>query len=408
MIFQMNSLIVDSSKKVDETQLRYLQMLQSRMINSEAYISTVWELEYNIFRDHLGTITEIRNSSNGTISEYAFDAWGRRRSADDWNNTLDANDVALFANRGFTGHEYLPEFKLFNMNGRLYDPVVGHFLSPDNFVNDPANTQSYNRYSYCLNNPLKYTDPNGQIPLVPLIGSWVGNYVIGGLDRWINKKMSFGDAFLNAPIVGGVNYSPSDNSLSNNQVDAQTTANGASALSDKLDGFIASQYGAAERSWNAANADANYAKLKELATAFSSVPGFGKAYFNGELPPNSGYRLYNGDYKSSKDKTSWGLSFQNDIYISPKTQQLGIARLFSTVGHELVHVINYNNGLDLNSSYGKSQTEHAAWSYTETLARSMGWSNIGDEAYRAHTYFPAYTPPTNDVQYEIFNLPYHR
>lgn len=47
------------------------------------------------------------------------------------------------------------------MNGRMYDPVVGRFLSPDNYVQDPRNSQSYNRYSYCLNNPLKYTDPSG-------------------------------------------------------------------------------------------------------------------------------------------------------------------------------------------------------------------------------------------------------
>ncbi len=66
------------------------------------------------------------------------------------------------ADRGFTGHEYLEDFKLYNMNGRLYDPVVGRFLSPDPYVQDPSFTQSLNRYSYCLNNPLKFTDPTGE------------------------------------------------------------------------------------------------------------------------------------------------------------------------------------------------------------------------------------------------------
>lgn len=47
------------------------------------------------------------------------------------------------------------------MNGRVYDPIVGRFLSPDNYVQAPDNTQSFNRYSYVLNNPLKYTDPTG-------------------------------------------------------------------------------------------------------------------------------------------------------------------------------------------------------------------------------------------------------
>ena len=64
--------------------------------------------------------------------------------------------------RGFTGHEHFPEFGLINMNGRMYDPLIGRMLSPDNFVQSPDYSQSYNRYSYCWNNPLKFTDPSGQ------------------------------------------------------------------------------------------------------------------------------------------------------------------------------------------------------------------------------------------------------
>ena len=73
------------------------------------------------------------------------------------------NEPALFADRGFTGHEYLEDFKLYNMNGRLYDPVLGRFLSPDPFVQMPDFSQNFNRYSYCLNNPLKFTDPDGEL-----------------------------------------------------------------------------------------------------------------------------------------------------------------------------------------------------------------------------------------------------
>ena len=71
-------------------------------------------------------------------------------------------------------HEMLSEFDIINMNqrslsrsgesnGRLYDPVLGRFFSPDNYVQMPDNSQSFNRYSYCLNNPLKYTDPSGNL-----------------------------------------------------------------------------------------------------------------------------------------------------------------------------------------------------------------------------------------------------
>lgn len=65
--------------------------------------------------------------------------------------------------RGYTFHEHLPHFSLVNMNGRLYDNVLCRMLSPDNFIQAPNNTQSFNRYSYCWNNPLKYTDPSGEI-----------------------------------------------------------------------------------------------------------------------------------------------------------------------------------------------------------------------------------------------------
>jgi hypothetical protein len=47
------------------------------------------------------------------------------------------------------------------MNGRMYDPLVGRMLSPDPFIQAPGSTQGLNRYSYCFNNPLKYTDPSG-------------------------------------------------------------------------------------------------------------------------------------------------------------------------------------------------------------------------------------------------------
>lgn len=113
---------------------------------------------YNIFRDHLGTITHLK-SVNG-VYEYSFDAWGRRRDKDTWSYTLDS-EPSLFADRGFTAHEFLADFNLYNMNGRLYDPVTARFLSPDIYVQSPDFTQSYNRYSYCLNNPLKYVDPSG-------------------------------------------------------------------------------------------------------------------------------------------------------------------------------------------------------------------------------------------------------
>lgn len=64
--------------------------------------------------------------------------------------------------RGYTGNEHLTMFGLINMNARLYDPVVGRFLFPDPYVQAPWMSQNFNRYSYALNNPLRYTDDSGE------------------------------------------------------------------------------------------------------------------------------------------------------------------------------------------------------------------------------------------------------
>ena len=57
-----------------------------------------------------------------------------------------------------------------NMNGRLYDPVIGRFFSPDKYVANTSSTQAFNRYTYANNCPLMYTDPDGEIAwFIPLI-----------------------------------------------------------------------------------------------------------------------------------------------------------------------------------------------------------------------------------------------
>jgi hypothetical protein len=47
------------------------------------------------------------------------------------------------------------------MNGRIYDPTIGRFMSADPFIQAPYELQSHNRYAYVMNNPLLYTDPSG-------------------------------------------------------------------------------------------------------------------------------------------------------------------------------------------------------------------------------------------------------
>uniref|UniRef100_UPI003877D317 RHS repeat domain-containing protein n=4 Tax=Tenacibaculum maritimum TaxID=107401 RepID=UPI003877D317 len=68
---------------------------------------------------------------------------------------------------------------LIHMNGRMYDAKLGRFLSPDNFIQEPFSTQSFNRFGYVWNNPLKFTDPSGEIFWSVVIGAVIGAYVGG-------------------------------------------------------------------------------------------------------------------------------------------------------------------------------------------------------------------------------------
>ena len=129
---------------------------------------------YYFHNDHLGSPWLITNASGNEVQRLNFNAWGRRRDASNWNNYENLPEMKF--DRGFTGHEHLEMFGLINMNARLYDPVLGRFLSPDPIVQVPDFTQSYNGYSYALNNPLSYKDPNGEslILAAAIIGGWIG------------------------------------------------------------------------------------------------------------------------------------------------------------------------------------------------------------------------------------------
>jgi RHS repeat-associated protein len=81
----------------------------------------------------------------------------------------------------------LNEFNLINMNGRVYDPVLGRFLSPDKYVQEGDNSQNYNSYSYCLNNPLKYADPSGN---VFVLDDFIAITAMGAMMGAMNAAMS--------------------------------------------------------------------------------------------------------------------------------------------------------------------------------------------------------------------------
>ena len=142
-----------------------------------------WKLYY-IGRDYLGSITDIITEAGTKYASYNFDAWGRQRNSSSHVYIPSGQEVELFLGRGYSGHEHLKEFGLVNMNARLYDPALGRFLAPDPFVQMPDLSQNFNRYSYAMNNPLRYVDEDGEFIHI-IIGA-----VIGGTANLIYKAVS--------------------------------------------------------------------------------------------------------------------------------------------------------------------------------------------------------------------------
>ena len=131
---------------------------------------------YLAFTDHLGSYLAAYDSLGNRGYMATYNVWGKPALV------VSGNKIHL--RRGYCGHEMLREFDLINMNGRIYSPIFGRFLAPDNYVQAPDNTQSFNRYSYCLNNPLKYTDPSGEFWHI-VIGAVIGG-VVNLAGNWDN------------------------------------------------------------------------------------------------------------------------------------------------------------------------------------------------------------------------------
>ncbi|MFO8011461.1 MAG: RHS repeat-associated core domain-containing protein, partial [Dehalococcoidia bacterium] len=148
-------------------------------------------------RDHLGstsTVTDGSGTADGTVSYYPFG---------------DTRDGDVATEKKSTGQR-LDDTGLYYYNARYYDAELGRFISPDTVVQDPANPQFLNRYSYVLNNPLKYTDPSGHFldTLFDIGSALYDIYTIardpGDWENWAALGADVGCAFVPFVAGGGV------------------------------------------------------------------------------------------------------------------------------------------------------------------------------------------------------------
>ncbi len=130
-------------------------------------------------RDHLGSIEVVTDENGNKLDNLAFEPFGMRKKKD-WTANISTTELDALLDldwdhtrkaRGFTGHEHLDRTGFIHMNGRVYDPVLGRFLSPDPIVQYSTFSQSWNRYSYVNNTPTSFTDPSGFMEEIVVTGT---------------------------------------------------------------------------------------------------------------------------------------------------------------------------------------------------------------------------------------------
>jgi RHS repeat-associated protein len=110
------------------------------------------------FTDRFGNLVMLVDGDKNIVERLAYDPWGARRNPGDWTKPDTASHLL---SRGYSMHEHLDCLGLINMNARVYEPATCSFLSPDPLIADEGNWLNYNRYLYCLGNPVKFADPTG-------------------------------------------------------------------------------------------------------------------------------------------------------------------------------------------------------------------------------------------------------
>ena len=141
-----------------------------------------------LHKDYLGSILAITDEAGTKLEQRHFDAWGNLTHLKIGNKAIITDkekirnylsDGNLVVDRGYTSHEHFAEVGLIHMNGRLYDPLLRRFLNADENIQDPYNTQNYNKYGYVMNNPLMFSDPSGEFFIFGFLAGMASKFLAG-------------------------------------------------------------------------------------------------------------------------------------------------------------------------------------------------------------------------------------
>ncbi len=200
---------------VDE--LVAVNVIQKKAGNDKSTQSQSKQKTYYFHKDRNNSVVLMTDQKGKPSNEYAYGPYGE---------SLKVKESKGFSNAfRYTGRYREATTELYDYRTRFYDPDVGRFTTEDNHVAFAGTPQSYNRYTYVFNNPIRYRDPNGEIvwfaPLVPYVVAGVkvvaisvgtslaANTVVNGVTNYSTGKEVFSrDTFtrgaLKAAILGGI------------------------------------------------------------------------------------------------------------------------------------------------------------------------------------------------------------
>lgn len=134
---------------------------------------------YYLLSDHLGSTDRITNASGSSVVAESFDPFGDRRGTN-WSGDPTSGELSTIngiTRRGYTDHEMLDSTAMVHMNGRVFEPTIGRFVSADPVKDCGLGTQGRNRYSYVGNRSLSLRDRSGF-------------YVEDGQDQWWDSPIT--------------------------------------------------------------------------------------------------------------------------------------------------------------------------------------------------------------------------
>ena len=365
---------------------------------------------YHVASDHLGSTRVMVGEDGELVEAYSYGAWGEV-----------AASVQLGGGVGytFTGQEEDAESGLMNYRARLYDPALGRFLGVDPAGEFPS------AYLYAGNNPISMVDPTGETVVGALLlaakiyavasaaYSTYRGYQAGGPGGAAEAFIATGKGFViggavGATGIGGIGSTSATRIASGTASGALSGGLGSAATGGNfwdgarggaISGGLFSAAGEAALHADAATygarmrgsaLDPSDEALHTLADeefgARVSEGGLAKLTTE-EVPAN--YRLTDdgGLVRVNRDGSVGGMrdgittymgDGQSTVHIAPHAFE-GHARLYLTVGHELIHV--HHNYIGLRSEHRGNfvgRTEYAAYDWSVRAARSRGWTTAAD------------------------------